>query len=255
MPASETCSPASFLQKSLSERSRLARLAAQGDFFIDQSYFCGLLRPKSSFCPRYGDTSPGTAWWRRPRRCPDASCHGYVSKRNNWSAVNPISTGGFSEALATLLGRDAPGLSAGTSSRLNALWQEEHARWEQRTLTHNRTLQNSSSFSCCHRTLDSQHAPHWRGCFNCNSFTRMPTTSAASAGIEASGKRAICRLDPSSSTSIVLRQASLWLSLISRKEGKATSARNSGKHGNRSRKVLEELRRLREYLRRCGELN
>ena len=43
--------------------------------------------------------------------------------------------------------------------------------------------------------------------------------------------------------------------MILRKEGKATNARNSRKHGNRSRKVLEELRRLREYLRRCGELN
>ncbi len=75
----------SFLQKSLSERSRLARLAAQGDVFVDQSYFCGLLRPQSSFCPRNGDTSPSTAWWR----CPDASCRGYVSKRNNWSAVSP----------------------------------------------------------------------------------------------------------------------------------------------------------------------
>jgi hypothetical protein len=52
----------SFLQKSLSEPSRSALLAAQGDFFVDQSDFRGLLRPKSSFCPRYGDTSPGTAF-------------------------------------------------------------------------------------------------------------------------------------------------------------------------------------------------
>jgi len=54
----------SFLQKSLSEWSRLARLAAQGDVFVDQSCFCGLFRPQSSFGPRKGDTSRGTAGWR-----------------------------------------------------------------------------------------------------------------------------------------------------------------------------------------------
>jgi transposase-like protein len=49
-----------------------------------------------------------------------------------------ISSGGFSEALAALLGRDAPGLSAGAISRLKAIWQEEHARWEKRSVVHKR---------------------------------------------------------------------------------------------------------------------
>ena len=53
-----------------------------------------------------------------------------------WLYLKGISTGGFSEALAALLGRDAPGLSAGTISRLKAVWQEEHARWEKRSLAH-----------------------------------------------------------------------------------------------------------------------
>ena len=30
--------------------------------------------------------------------------------------------------------RNAPGLSAGTISRLKAVWQEEHARWQKRRL-------------------------------------------------------------------------------------------------------------------------
>jgi transposase-like protein len=55
-----------------------------------------------------------------------------------WLYLKGISTGGFSEALATLLGHDAPGLSAGTISRLKALWQEEHTHWEHRSLTHKR---------------------------------------------------------------------------------------------------------------------
>ena len=55
-----------------------------------------------------------------------------------WLYLKGISTGGFAEALATLLGRDAPGLSAGTISRLKTVWQEEHAHWESRSLTHKR---------------------------------------------------------------------------------------------------------------------
>ena len=33
-----------------------------------------------------------------------------------------------------LLGPDAPGLSAATIGRLKAAWQQEHARWERRSL-------------------------------------------------------------------------------------------------------------------------
>ncbi|MDA8364292.1 MAG: IS256 family transposase [Gammaproteobacteria bacterium] len=51
-----------------------------------------------------------------------------------WLYLKGISTGDFGEALAALLGRDAPGLSAGTVSRLKAAWQQEHARWERRSL-------------------------------------------------------------------------------------------------------------------------
>ena len=55
-----------------------------------------------------------------------------------WLYLKGISTGGFSEALAALLGRDAPGLSAATISRLKAIWQDEHARWEKRSLAQKR---------------------------------------------------------------------------------------------------------------------
>lgn len=55
-----------------------------------------------------------------------------------WLYLKGISTGGFADALAALLGRDAPGLSASTISRLKAVWQEEHAQWEQRSLAHKR---------------------------------------------------------------------------------------------------------------------
>jgi len=51
-----------------------------------------------------------------------------------WLYLKGISTGDFSEALASLLGRDAPGLAAATISRLKAVWQDEHAQWERRDL-------------------------------------------------------------------------------------------------------------------------
>ena len=45
-----------------------------------------------------------------------------------------ISTGDFEEALAALLGRDAPGLSASTIGRLKEVWTDEHRRWQTRDL-------------------------------------------------------------------------------------------------------------------------
>lgn len=46
-----------------------------------------------------------------------------------------ISTGDFEEALAALLGKDAPGLSATTISRLKEVWADEHNRWKRRDLS------------------------------------------------------------------------------------------------------------------------
>ena len=46
-----------------------------------------------------------------------------------------LSSGDFQEALAALLGRDAPGLSASTISRLKEMWSEEHDRWRRRELS------------------------------------------------------------------------------------------------------------------------
>ena len=46
-----------------------------------------------------------------------------------------ISTGDFEEALAALVGKDAPGLSASTIARLKEAWSEEHAHWQKRDLS------------------------------------------------------------------------------------------------------------------------
>jgi putative transposase len=46
-----------------------------------------------------------------------------------------ISTGDFQEALAALLGRDAPNLSPSVTARLMAEWQAEYVRWQGRDLS------------------------------------------------------------------------------------------------------------------------
>ena len=46
-----------------------------------------------------------------------------------------ISSGDFEEALAALVGKEAPGLSASTIARLKEVWSEEHARWQKRDLS------------------------------------------------------------------------------------------------------------------------
>jgi len=51
-----------------------------------------------------------------------------------WLYLKGISTGDFSEALASLLGPGCPGLSATTVTRLTKIWQEEHAEWSTRSL-------------------------------------------------------------------------------------------------------------------------
>ena len=46
-----------------------------------------------------------------------------------------ISTGDFQEALAALLGKDAPNLSPSVISRLTAEWQADYDRWQARDLS------------------------------------------------------------------------------------------------------------------------
>lgn len=51
-----------------------------------------------------------------------------------WLYLKGVSTGDFSEALATLLGSDAPGLSPSTITRMKAVWEEEFKSWQARSL-------------------------------------------------------------------------------------------------------------------------
>ena len=58
-----------------------------------------------------------------------------------WLYLKGISTGDFSEALAALLGPEAPGLSASTIVRLKEVWQ---GHWQRRDLSARRSTSDAS---------------------------------------------------------------------------------------------------------------
>lgn len=55
-----------------------------------------------------------------------------------WLYLKGISTSDFTDAPAALVGKDAPGLSASTISRLKSIWQEDLEKWQKRDLSHKR---------------------------------------------------------------------------------------------------------------------
>jgi putative transposase len=65
----------------------------------------------------------------------------YARRTKSLEALIPIlylkgvSTGDFEEVLTTLVGKDAPGLSASTIARLKDAWSDEHDRWRRRDLS------------------------------------------------------------------------------------------------------------------------
>ena len=52
-----------------------------------------------------------------------------------WLYLKGVSTGDFSDALAALVGKDAPGLSPATVSRLKSIWQKDLDQWQKRDLS------------------------------------------------------------------------------------------------------------------------
>ena len=92
--------------------------------------------------PRARDRQPGDE--RGPVRFNSTLIPPYLRKTKSmeelipWLYLKGVSTGDFSEALAALVGKDAPGLSASTVSRLKSVWEEEFKQWQKRDLSHRR---------------------------------------------------------------------------------------------------------------------
>jgi putative transposase len=90
--------------------------------------------------PRVRDRGAGAAAADRIRFTP-AILPPYARRSKSLDVLLPvlylkgISTGDFADALAALLGKDAPGLSASTIARLKEVWIDEHKRWQKRDLS------------------------------------------------------------------------------------------------------------------------
>jgi putative transposase len=52
-----------------------------------------------------------------------------------WLYLKGVSTGDFADALSALVGKDAPGLSATTISRLKTVWEQDLKEWQKRDLS------------------------------------------------------------------------------------------------------------------------
>jgi len=73
-----------------------------------------------------------------------------------WLYLKGVSTGDFSEALAALVGKEAPGLSAPTISRLKAVWEEEYEQWQKRDLSHRRYVYIWADGIYCNVRMDEK---------------------------------------------------------------------------------------------------
>jgi len=92
--------------------------------------------------PRARDRNPDHE--SRPLRFTSSLLPPYLRKTKSmeelipWLYLKGISTSDFTEALSALLGKDAPGLSPSTISRLKDIWQEDMDTWQKRNLSHKR---------------------------------------------------------------------------------------------------------------------
>jgi putative transposase len=90
--------------------------------------------------PRARDQSPDSA--TGPIRFKSSLLPPYLRKTRSmeelipWLYLKGISTNDFTEALAALVGKDSPGLSSSTISRLKSIWEEDLEHWQKRDLSH-----------------------------------------------------------------------------------------------------------------------
>ena len=73
-----------------------------------------------------------------------------------WLYLKGVSTGDFSDALASLVGKDAPGLSAPTISRLKTVWQQEYEQWQKRSLIGKRYVYFWADGVYCNVSMDDK---------------------------------------------------------------------------------------------------
>ncbi len=73
-----------------------------------------------------------------------------------WLYLKGISTGDFSDALVALVGKEAPGLSAPTISRLKTIWQQDFDQWRRRDLSGKRYVYFWADGIYCNVRMDDR---------------------------------------------------------------------------------------------------
>lgn len=73
-----------------------------------------------------------------------------------WLYLKGVSTGDFSDALAALVGKDAPGFSPPTISRLKSIWQQDLEQWQQRDLSGKRYVYFWADGIYCNVRMDDK---------------------------------------------------------------------------------------------------
>jgi len=74
----------------------------------------------------------------------------------SWLYLKGVSTGDFSDALAALVGKDAPGLSPATISRLKTIWQQALDQWQARDLSAKRHVYFWADGIYCNLRMDDK---------------------------------------------------------------------------------------------------
>jgi putative transposase len=108
-----------------------------------------------------------------------------------WLYLKGISTGDFKDALEALLGKDAPGLSANTISRLKVKWVAEMEQWNKRKL------------------IDNHYVYFWADGLYCNVRMAEKQCLLVIIGVTESGKKELVALEDG------FRESELsWMSVL-----------------------------------------
>lgn len=74
-----------------------------------------------------------------------------------WLYLKGVSTGDFSDALSAIVGKDGPGLSPATVSRLKTIWQQDFNKWLRRDLSNKRYVYFWADGIYCNVRMDDRH--------------------------------------------------------------------------------------------------
>ena len=129
----------SFLRqyKDLKDAKGRQRITANG--YLPEREIQTGIGPVSVKVPRARDREPDNA--SDPLHFRSSIVPPYLRKTRSmeelipWLYLKGISTGDFTDALSALVGKEAPGLSAPTISRLKGIWEKELDQWQGRDLS------------------------------------------------------------------------------------------------------------------------